>query len=149
MNKTISKVFIAADHRGVGLKLYLIEMLSAAGYNVVNLGTDDLNTPVDFPDVAKNLADAMLDTDEDVRGILVCGTGAGVQIAANRYRHIRASRCDRPDQARDDRFHDDINVLALGADDIDIEMAFLCAQAFLESPFDNSEKRRRRIEKIS
>ncbi|MCR5194369.1 MAG: RpiB/LacA/LacB family sugar-phosphate isomerase [Alphaproteobacteria bacterium] len=149
MNKTISKVFIAADHRGVGLKLYLIEMLSAAGYNVVNLGTDDLNTPVDFPDVAKNLADAMLDTDDDVRGILVCGTGAGVQIAANRYRHIRASRCDRPDQARDDRFHDDINVLALGADDIDIEMAFLCAQAFLESPFDNSEKRRRRIEKIS
>ena len=149
MNKTISKVFIAADHRGVGLKLYLIEMLSAAGYNVVNLGTDDLNTPVDFPDVAKNLADAMLDTDDDVRGILVCGTGAGVQIAANRYRHIRASRCDRPDQARDDRFHDDINVLALGADDIDIEMAFLCAQAFLESPFDNSEKRRRRLEKIS
>ena len=149
MNKTVSKVYIAADHRGVGLKLYLIEMLSAAGYNVVNLGTDDLNTPVDFPDVAKNLADAMLDTDDDVRGILVCGTGAGVQIAANRYRHIRASRCDRPDQARDDRFHDDINVLALGADDIDIEMAFLCAQAFLESPFDNSEKRRRRIEKIS
>ena len=61
----------------------------------------------------------------------------------------RTSRCDRPDQARDDRFHDDINVLALGADDIDIEMAFLCAQAFLESPFDDCEKRRRRIEKIS
>ena len=115
---------------------------------MVNLGTDDLNSPVDFPDVAKTLADAMLDEPE-TRGILVCGTGAGVQIAANRYRHIRASRCDRPDQARDDRFHDDINVLALGADDIDIEMAFLCAQAFLESPFDDCEKRRRRIEKIS
>lgn len=148
MNKNIDKVFIAADHRGVGLKLYLIEMLSALGYNMVNLGTDDLDTPVDFPDVAKTLADAMLNT-PNARGILVCGTGAGVQIAANRYRHIRASRCDRPDQARDDRFHDDINVLALGADDIDIEMAFLCAQAFLESPFDDCEKRRRRIEKIS
>ena len=111
MNKNIDKVFIAADHRGVGLKLYLIEMLSALGYNMVNLGTDDLDTPVDFPDVAKTLADAMLDT-PNARGILVCGTGAGVQIAANRYRHIRASRCDRPDQARDDRFHDDINVLA-------------------------------------
>ncbi|MBS7386709.1 MAG: RpiB/LacA/LacB family sugar-phosphate isomerase, partial [Alphaproteobacteria bacterium] len=121
MNKTVSKVFIAADHRGVGLKLYLIEMLAAAGYNVVNLGVDDPNTSVDYPDVAATLADAMLDT-PDSRGIIVCGTGAGVMIAANRYRHIRASRCDTPGQARDDRFHDDTNVLALAADDIDIEV---------------------------
>ena len=148
MNKTVSKVYIAADHRGVGLKLYLIEMLNAAGYVVVNLGTDDLNTPVDYPDVAARLADAMMN-DPKSRGIIICGTGAGIMIAANRYRHIRASRCDRPDQARDDRFHDDINVLALAADDIDIEMAFVCVQTFLESPFDNSERRIRRIEKIS
>ena len=148
MNKTVSKVYIAADHRGVGLKLYLIEMLNAAGYMVVNLGTDDLNTPVDYPDVAAKLAEAMAD-DPKSRGIIICGTGAGVMIAANRYRHIRASRCDRPDQARDDRFHDDINVLALAADDIDIEMAFVCVQTFLESPFDDCERRVRRIEKIS
>ena len=119
MTKTISKIYIAADHRGVGVKLYLIEMLAAAGYTVVNLGTDDPNTPIDFPDVVKTLAEKM-ETDEKSRGILICGTGAGMQIAANRYRHLRASRCDRPDQARDDRFHDDINVLALAADDIDI-----------------------------
>ncbi|MBD5400302.1 RpiB/LacA/LacB family sugar-phosphate isomerase [bacterium] len=148
MNKTISKVYIAADHRGVGTKLYLIEMLTAAGYMVVNLGTDDPNTMVDYPDVAASLASAM-DGDKNARGILICGTGAGVMIAANRYRHIRASRCDNPTQAREDRFHDDINVLSLGADDIDIEMAFLCAQTFLESPFDNAERRIRRIEKIS
>lgn len=148
MNKTVSKVFIAGDHRGVGLKLYLIEMLTAAGYTLVNLGTDDPNTPVDFPDVANAVATAMQD-DANARGILICGTGAGVQIAANRHRHIRASRCDTPSQARDDRFHDDINVLALASDDIDIEMAFLCAQAFLESPFDNIERRVRRIEQIS
>ena len=148
MNKTISKVYIAADHRGVSVKLYLIEMLSAIGYNVVNLGTDDMNTPVDFPDVAKTLADAMAN-DEKSRGILICGTGAGMQIAANRYRHIRASRCERPDQARDDRFHDDINVLALAADDVDIEVTFMVARAFLESPFDDSERRVRRLKKIS
>lgn len=148
MSKTISKIFIAADHRGAGVKLYLIEMLSAAGYTVVNLGTDDPNTPVDFPDVVKTLADKM-ETDEKSRGILICGTGAGMQIAANRYRHIRASRCERPDQARDDRFHDDINVLALAADDIDIEVSFLVARAFLESPFDNTERRIRRLKKIS
>ena len=148
MNKNISKIYIAADHRGVGVKLYLIEMLAAIGYNLVNLGTDDLNTPVDFPDVAKTLADTMAN-DEKSRGILICGTGAGMQIAANRYRHIRASRCERPDQARDDRFHDDINVLALAADDIDIEVSFLVARAFLESPFDNSERRVRRLKKNS
>lgn len=148
MNKTISKIYIAADHRGVGLKLYLIEMLAAAGYMVVNLGVDDPNTPADFPDVTARVADAMAD-DANSRGILICGTGAGMQIAANRYRHIRASRCDRPDQARDDRFHDDINVLALAADDMDIEVAFLCTRAFLESSFDNVERRIRRIEKIS
>lgn len=148
MNKTISKIYIASDHRGVGVKLYLIEMLTAAGYIVVNLGVDDPNTQVDFPDIAKKLAESM-ETDTKSRGILVCGTGAGMEIAANRYRHIRASRCERPEQARDDRFHDDINVLALAADDIDIEMAFLCAQAFLESPFDAIERRIRRIKKIS
>ena len=148
MNKTISKVFIAADHRGVGVKLYLTEMLAAAGYNVVNLGTDDPNTPVDFPDTAAALADAML-SDAKSRGILICGTGAGMQIAANRYRHRRASRCERPDQARDDRLHDDINVLALAADDIDIEVSFTVARAFLESPFDDSERRVRRLKKIS
>ena len=148
MNKTISQVYIAADHRGVSVKLYLIEMLSAIGYNVVNLGTDDMNTPVDFPDIAKTLADAMAN-DEKSRGILICGTGAGMQIAANRYRHIRASRCERPDQARDDRFHDDINVLALAADDVDIEVTFMVSRAFLESPFDESERRVRRLKKIS
>ncbi|MBO5834161.1 MAG: RpiB/LacA/LacB family sugar-phosphate isomerase [Alphaproteobacteria bacterium] len=148
MNKTVSKVFIAADHRGVGLKLYLIEMLAAAGYMVVNLGVDDPNTPADFPDVAATMAEAMAD-DTNSRGILICGTGAGIMIAANRYRHLRASRCSTPNQARDDRFHDDINVLALAADDIDIEVAFLTAQTFLESPFDNIERRIRRIEKIS
>lgn len=148
MNKTISKIYIAADHRGVGVKLYLIEMLNAVGYAVVNLGTDAPNNPVDFPDIAKILADKM-ESDEKSRGILICGTGAGMQIAANRYRHLRASRCDRPDQARDDRFHDDINVLALAADDIDIEISFLITRAFLESPFDETERRIRRLKKIS
>jgi len=148
MNKSIAKVYIAADHRGVGLKLYLINMLEAAGYKIVNLGTDDPNTMVDFPEITKRVTDAML-TDKTARGIIVCGSGAGVQIAANRFRHIRASRCERPDQAREDRFHDDINVLTLSADDIDIEVAMLCATAFLESPFDAIERRIRRIKEIS
>ena len=148
MNKDISKIYIASEHRGVGLKLYLIEMLGAMNYEIVNLGTEDPNTPVDFPDIAEKVAKKM-ETDPQSRGILICGTGAGMEIAANRYRHLRASRCERPEQARDDRFHDDINVLALASDDIDIEMAFVCARSFLESPFDAQEKRIRRLKKIS
>ena len=148
MTKQISKVFLGADHRGVGVKLYLIEMLNAAGYTTVDLRTNDPATPVDFPDIVEKMANEMQNT-TDTRGILICGTGAGMEIAANRYRHLRASRCERPEQARDDRFHDDINVLTLAADDIDIEVAYLCAQAFLESPFDDIERRRRRLEKIS
>ena len=148
MTKSPSKVFIASDHRGVGLKLYLIEMLSTVGYNMVNMGVDDPNISVDFPDITKSVTDAMLG-DETTRGIIICSTGAGATIAANRFRHIRATRCERPDQATADRYHDDINVLTLAADDVDIEMAFLCARAFLESPFDATERRIRRIREIS
>ena len=148
MNKTISKIYISADHRGVGLKLYLIEMLAAAGYAVVNLGTDDPNTKIDFPEITQRVTDALL-ADPAARGIITCGTGAGVQIAANRFRHIRASRCFRPEQAREDRFHDDINVLTLSSDDIDPEVAMLCTITFLESPFEAIERRIRRIKAIS
>lgn len=148
MKDSVSKIYISSDHRGVGLKLYLIEMLSAKGYAVVNLGTDDPNTKVDFPEITQRVTDSML-SDCNSRGIVVCGTGAGVQIAANRFRHIRASRCSCPEQARDDRFHDDINVLAVSADDMDIEMAFLTAESFLESPFDAIERRIMRLKTIS
>ena len=148
MNTSISKVYISSDHRGVGLKLYLIEMLSAAGYNVVNMGVDDPKIMVDFPVVTQWVTDELLN-DKCARGIIMCGTGAGVQIAANRFRHIRAARVDRPQQARDDRFHDDVNVLSLSADDLDPEVAFLCATAFLESPFEAIERRIRRIKMIS
>lgn len=151
MSKTnISKIFIASDHRGVGLKLYLIEMLAADGYdNVVNLGVDNPNDHIDFPEITARVTDAMLNNDNS-RGVVICGTGAGVQIAANRYRHIRATRCDKPEQAREDRIHDDTNVLALGADDIDLEIAFLCVKTFLETHFDSTnENRVRRIQEIS
>ena len=142
------KIFISNDHRGVGLKLYLQQMLVADGYDVENLGTDDPNTAADFPEITKLVTDKLLD-DKDSRGIVICGTGAGVVIAANRYRHIRATRCDHPEQATLDRFHDDVNVLALAADECDIEMAFLTAKAFIESPFDAIERRIRRIKEIS
>jgi len=142
------RVYISNDHRGVGLKLYLKEMLCAAGYDVENLGVDNPEIKVDFPEIAKLVADKLAD-DKDARGIVICGTGGGVLIAANRFRHIRATRCDRPEQVATDRLHGDTNVLALAADDIDLEMAFLVAQSFLESPFDATPRRIERIKQIS
>lgn len=142
------KIYISADHRGVGLKLYLVEMLSALGYSVENLGADDPRVMVDFPEITRRVTDKMLG-DPNSRGIVVCGVGAGVQIAANRFRHIRATRVERPEQAREDRFHDDINVIALSADETDPEVALLCAQEFLEAPFEAVERRIRRIMEIS
>lgn len=123
-------------------------MLAAAGYQVVNMGTDDPSVMVDFPEVTQRVTDEMLN-DPASRGIVICGFGGGAQIAANRFRHIRATRCDRPEQAREDRFHDDINVLALAAEDIDPEVAMLTVTAFLESPFEAIERRIRRIKEIS
>jgi len=142
------KIYISNDHRGVGLKIYLQQMLSADDYDVVDLGADSGTEAVDFPEVTKLVTDKLLD-EPDARGIVICGSGGGVLIAANRFRHIRATRCERPEQAASDRIHNDINVLAFGADDIDIEQAFLCAKAFLQTKFDASERRIRRLGKIS
>jgi ribose 5-phosphate isomerase B len=144
----IMKVYISNDHRGIGLKLYLQNMLVADGYDVEDLGTDNPDQPVDFPEITKLATDKLLN-DKESRAIIICGTGAGVVIAANRFRHIRATRCDHPEQAEADRFHDDVNVLALGADDIDIEQAFLTATSFLESPFDAIPRRINRLKEIS
>ena len=142
------KVYVSNDHRGVGLKIYLQNMLVAAGYDVENLGTDNPEVPADFPEITRLVTDRLLNEPE-ARGIIICGTGAGAVIAGNRFRHIRATRCERPEQAAADRFHDDTNVLVFGADDIDLEVAFLTAQRFLESPFDASERRVRRLNEIS
>ena len=142
------KIYIANDHRGAGLKIYMQNMLVADGHEVENLGTDNPDVKVDYPDAAALVAEK-LSIDPTARGILICGTGTGMVIAANRFRHIRATRCERPEQAKADRLYCDTNVLAFGADDIDPEVAFLTAQAFLESPFDAIERRIANLEKIS
>jgi len=148
LNRDISKIYVSSDHGGVGLKLYLIEMLSAIGYGLEDLGVDDPNIRADFPEITKRVTDKMLG-DEKSRGIVICKHGGGVEIAANRFRHIRATRVSNPSQAREDRFHDDTNVIALGAEEIDAEMALLSVRAFLETPFDAIPRRIARLKMIS
>jgi ribose 5-phosphate isomerase B len=126
-------IAIASDHAGYDLKAVLAEELGALGYEVVDLGTDGPES-VDYPDFAKAMISAVVDGRVE-RGILVCGTGIGISIAANRHPGIRAALCHNQTTARLAREHNDANVLALGARIVGVEVAKDCLEAFLTTDF--------------
>jgi ribose 5-phosphate isomerase B len=126
-------IAIASDHAGYDLKTVLAEELGTMGYEVVDLGTDGRDS-VDYPDFAKALIKAVIEGRADC-GVLVCGTGIGISIAANRHPGIRAALCHNETTARLARAHNDANVLALGARIVGIEVAKDCLKAFLTTEF--------------
>jgi ribose 5-phosphate isomerase B len=126
-------IAIASDHAGYDLKTILAEELGTMGYEVVDLGTDGRDS-VDYPDFAKALIKAVIEGRADC-GVLVCGTGIGISIAANRHPGIRAAVCHNETTARLARAHNDANVLALGARIVGIEVAKDCLKAFLSTEF--------------
>ena len=126
-------IALAADHGGYELKALLVKDLAAAGMAVVDLGTNAADS-VDYPDFADRLAAALKDG-RATRGVLICGTGIGISIAANRHRHIRAALCHDETTARLSREHNDANVLALGARVIGPEVARACLNVFLSTKF--------------
>ena len=139
-------VAIASDHGGFDLKCALVRVLADLGCGVLDLGTDSAEA-VDYPDVAQRLVDAIREARAG-RGVLICGTGIGIAIAANRFPGIRAATCANVTMARLAREHNDANVLALGARIIGFEVARDCLLAFLNTPFDGGERHRRRIDKL-
>ncbi len=124
---------LAADHAGFALKVTLAQDVRNQGHDLLDLGTFN-ETSVDYPDYADLLAAALADG-RAARGVLVCGSGIGIEIAANRYAHIRAANCLHATMARLARSHNDANVLVLGARLIGLEVARDCLQAFLDTPF--------------
>ncbi|RKQ73225.1 ribose 5-phosphate isomerase B [Oceanibaculum indicum] len=130
MTETIA---IASDHAGFALKGVLKLELESLGYAPLDLGTDD-TASVDYPDYAEKLAQA-IKAGKASRGILVCGTGIGISIAANRHREIRAALCQDVTTARLSREHNDANVLVLGGRIVGEEVAKGCLKAFMETPF--------------
>ncbi len=142
-------VGIASDHAGVELKATLVAMLHDLGMEVLDLGTDGPNS-VDYPDFADALAGAMTDGRAG-RGLLICGTGIGIAMAANRHRNIRAATCHDTTDARLARQHNDANVLALGARTTGLEVAQDCVRVFLDTAFegDTNPRHVRRVVKIS
>lgn len=139
-------IAIAADHAGAALKAVLIELLGELGFRALDLGTDGAES-VDYPDFADALAAALKDGQAS-RGVLVCGTGIGISIAANRHSHLRAALCRDTTDARLSRQHNDANVLALGARTTGVETAGDCLRVFLDTPFEGG-RHQRRIDKMS
>ncbi len=138
-------VAIASDHGGYEMKTALKEELSSLGYAVLDLGTDSPES-VDYPDFAHALAEAVTQGKAG-RGVLVCGSGIGVSIAANRHSGIRAALCHNAETARLSRQHNDANVLALGERIIGMDVARECLKAFLETEFEGG-RHARRVAKI-
>jgi ribose 5-phosphate isomerase B len=139
-------VAIAADHAGYALKQELLLSLRSLGHAVEDLGTHGTD-PVDYPDVAESLAGAVLAGAAE-RGVLICGSGVGASVAANKLPGIRAGLCHDTYSAHQGVEHDDMNILVLGARVIGIELARELVRAFLQARFTHEERHERRLGKI-
>lgn len=140
------RIAVASDHAGVGLRSVVAETLGELGFDVLDLGTDGPES-VDYPDFADKLA-AALETGDVTRGVLVCGTGIGISIAANRHKHVRAARCTSATDARLAREHNNANVLVLGERTTGQETARDCVRTFMTTAFEGG-RHQRRVDKMS
>lgn len=140
------KIVIGSDHAGWALKGGVISHVKALGHEVIDVGSYGPE-PVDFPDIAKALTSKVL-SGEGQRGIMVCGTGVGASIAANKVRGIRAAVCHDIHSAHQSVEHDDVNVLCLGAQIVGPWLANDLVVSFLEAKFEDNEDYRRRVAKL-
>ena len=139
------KFFIASDHAGFELKESLIPFLEKMGHEIINLGPAN-NDRVDYPDFANLLCQEVLATPQSL-GILICGSGIGMSIAANRHRGIRAALCNEPYGATMARAHNDANILCLGARVVGLGMAECILQSFIKGEFEGG-RHTQRVEKL-
>src|SRR3954462_7545671 len=141
------RVAVAFDHRGTKLRDRILAELDALGHEPLDLGTDDPEVRIDYPDKARELADVLLSGAAE-RGVLVCGSGVGASIAASKIRGIRAAICHDVYSAHQGVEHDDMNVLCLGSEIIGAELAADLVRAFLGARFDGGERYVARLEKV-
>ncbi len=139
-------VALGSDHRGIELKSKIADSLKAGGHTVLDFGTNS-NESVDYPDFASPVAQSIT-TGKAERGILICGSGIGMCIAANKYKGIRATICCNAALAVRARLHNDANVLCLGADFVTMPEALKITKSFLDTGFEGG-RHQRRLDKIS
>jgi ribose 5-phosphate isomerase B len=140
------RLALSADHAGYGLKQELVAALTKLGHEVLDLGTHSTEA-VDYPDAAESVADSVREGQAD-RGIVVCGSGAGVSVAANKFPGIRAAVCHDTYTAHQAVEHDDLNVLCLGARVIGGALALDVVGAFLGARFSGEPRHQRRLDKV-
>ncbi len=139
-------VILGSDHAGISLKAELYEILSQMGYEILDMGTFT-SDQCDYPEVAKNVSRKVLE-DPANKGILVCGTGIGMSIAANRLPGVRCALCSDTFSAKAAREHNDANIIALGARVIGAGLALDLCKVFLETEFSGAERHKRRVDMI-
>ncbi|MGB0935213.1 MAG: ribose 5-phosphate isomerase B [Alphaproteobacteria bacterium] len=143
---SIPTLAFSCDHAAVDMKNHLIAHAKSLGYEVQDFGTDSSDS-VDYPDIVPPVTDAVL-AGKAVFGIILCGSGIGVDIAANRIPGIRSALCHSGLLARYSRSHNNCNVLCLGARIIGVETAKNCLEEFLATEFHKEERHIRRVEKL-
>ena len=141
------RIAIGSDHGGYPLNERVIQELEQQGHELIDFGTHDGSVPDDYPDYAKQVGEAVQNSAVEI-GILVCGSGVGAAVAANKLRGIRAALCGDTYSARQSREHDDCNVLCLGARVVGVELALEIVRAFVAARFSGEERHRRRLAKI-
>lgn len=143
------RVAFSADHAGAVLKDELVRRIDAAnlGHELIDLGGDGSDPDDDYPDFAQRLG-AAIQAGEADRGVLICGSGVGASVAANKMRGIRSAVCHDTYSAHQGVEHDDMNVLTLGARVIGPEPAYECSLAFLAATFSGEPRHRRRLDKV-
>jgi len=143
------KLYIGADHNGFDMKQMLIEELTRSGYSITDEGDSERKPEDDFPQFAAHTITALKASDDpDPRGILICGSGQGMCMAANRYKGIRASLVWSAEEARASRNDDDSNVLCLPARYIDTQQALRLVEVWLTTPFAGAARFKRRIKEL-
>ena len=141
------RIAVASDHAGFPLKGPVIDDLRKAGHEVTDLGTNSTEA-VDYPDYAKKVAEAVLGKTAD-RAVLICGSGAGACVAANKFRGIRAATCHDSFSARQCVEDDDVNILCLGARVIGPNLAIDLVRDYVGAQFSGAERHARRLGKIA
>jgi ribose 5-phosphate isomerase B len=141
------RIAVAFDHRGVRLRDVVLSVVDAEGHEVLDLGTDEPEPRIDYPDKAQEVGDAIRSGGAE-RGIFVCGSGVGASVAASKLPGIRAAICHDVYSAHQGVEHDDMNVLCLGSEVIGGELAADLVRAFLRAEFDGGERYVNRLKKI-
>lgn len=141
------RIAVGADHGGYPLNERVIETLRDAGHDVEDFGTHDGSKPDDYPDYALAVGRSVQDGLAEI-GIIICGSGVGASVAANKMRGVRAALCGDTYSAHQSREHDDCNVLCLGARVVGPELALEIVRAFVAAHFTGEERHRRRLAKV-